>query len=182
MKQGTVSILVGCHSPLHSLWVLIAWVKHHHRLPRPWELMCILLHDIGHWGKDYLDDIAAKRLHYQLGAKLAGRLFGPKGFDLVAGHDPHSGYPASALLKPDKASFLVAPRWWLYTNLFFEPKIRGVKMSRREHIDRFLKLVRENVESGHYGSNHDIFMAQDASWKETMPDTPEPSSKEASNG
>ena len=160
MKQGTWSVLFGCHSVLHSFLVLIAWVKLYKRPPRPWEFVCIFIHDIGHWGKDYLDDIEQKRQHWELGAKLAGRLFGSKGFQLVAGHDVYSGHPESTLMKPDKYAFYIAPRLWLLTNLFVEPKIITNGMGRWEHVSAFKREVRSNIDAGIYKSTHDIFMKQ----------------------
>ena len=123
MKQGTVSILFGCHSPIHSLVVLAAWGKLYHQLPSWWEIGCIFLHDIGHWGKDYLDDYELKKHHHKLGTKVCGRLFGKKGFDLVTGHNAYDGQSRSKLYQPDKFSWIIAPSWWMWTNTVFEPKL-----------------------------------------------------------
>ena len=82
MKQGTVSVLVGVHCPVHAFFVTLAWRKVYGRWPELWELGCILLHDIGHWGLDYLDDPAEKAKHWELGAALARALFGQRGWDL----------------------------------------------------------------------------------------------------
>lgn len=165
MKQGTISVLFGCHSVLHSICVARAWRKLYGRLPAPWEAVCILLHDVGHWGKDYLDDVEQKKQHWILGARIAGRLFGPKGYELVAGHCTYSGVPASPMLKADKYSYLVTPRWYLITNLVVEPKIRNNGMTRGEHVDNFLREVRDNIESERWGSTHDIYLKQKR-WKQ----------------
>ena len=161
MKQGTVSVLFGCHSQIHSMFVVLAWIKLYHRLPNWWQLSCILIHDIGHWGKNYLDDIEVKQQHWILGATIARKLFGEKGWLFVAGHDRYSGYPESELLKPDKYSWIIAPRLWIVTNLLFEPKMRQNGMGRWEHADYFKKEVKRNIESGDYASAHDIYMRQD---------------------
>ena len=160
MKQGSWSVLFGCHSSIHSILVIIAWVKLYKRFPRPWELICIFIHDIGHWGKDYLDDIEQKRQHWELGAKIAGRLFGNKGFLFVAGHDFYSGHPNSPLLKPDKYSFYIAPKLWLFSNLLVEPKIRNNGMGRWEHVSAFRWEARRKIDAGIYESSHDIFIEQ----------------------
>ncbi|KKN34695.1 hypothetical protein LCGC14_0791220 [marine sediment metagenome] len=160
MKQGSWSVLFGCHSWFHCILVLIAWVRYYRKLPTWREIICIFIHDIGHWGKDYLDDPELKHQHWELGALLAERLFGDKGFKLVAGHDHYSGYPESKLLKPDKISFAIAPKWWLYSNLLVEPKIRSNGMGRWEHVSAFKRTVRANVIAGNYMSNHDVFLEQ----------------------
>lgn len=160
MKQGSWSVLLGCHSLFHSMLVIIAWVKLYKRLPNWWQFVCILLHDIGHWGKDYLDDLKQKRQHWILGAEIAGKLFGDKGFKLVAGHDKYSGYPESLLLKPDKYAWAIAPKWWLLTNLIIEPKIRNNGMSRWEHLSSFRREVRKNIAAGSFLSAHDIYLEQ----------------------
>jgi hypothetical protein len=155
--QGTISILIGCHSPMHSLLVLIAWVKLYGVFPRPWQVACIFLHDIGHMGKNYLDDVDAKNEHWRLGARIAGWLFGQKGYDLCAGHNIHSGALESLLSKPDKYSYLLAPEWWLWTNTLFEPKL-AMGYTRREAIRRFRERVRESIETGKYHPTHEFYI------------------------
>ena len=82
MKQGTLSVLFGCHSFVHCTIVLMEWIKLYHRMPKLWQIACIYLHDIGHWGKDYLDDYELKKHHHELGAKVCRYLFGQKGKQL----------------------------------------------------------------------------------------------------
>ena len=79
MKQGTISVLIGCHSIIHSILVVKAWKILYGSYPCWWEFVCILLHDIGHWGKDYLSDYEAKKRHWVLGAKVSRRLVGYRG-------------------------------------------------------------------------------------------------------
>ena len=112
IKQGTWSVLLGCYSPIHSLLVFIAWIKLYHSLPSWWQVICILIHDIGHWGKDYLDDYEEKKKHGELGAKIAKWLFGQKGYDLVIGHNLYTEVSKSALHDPDKYSWTLAPIWY----------------------------------------------------------------------
>ena len=158
MRQGTVSVIVGCHSPVHSLLVFLSWKKLHGRWPKLWETGCILLHDVGHWGKDYLTDYEQKKCHWQLGTRLAGFLFGKKGYELVAGHCPNeSGFPESLLYKPDKYSWYLAPSWWQYWNNEVEPKIRH-RLSRRESVRSFRAQVKASIESGCYKPTHQIYL------------------------
>ena len=77
-------------------------------MPAVWEAVCIALHDVGHIGRQYLDDQKEKAEHWRLGALLASHIFGPKGWALCAGHSSHSGEPRSALYKADKLSWTLA--------------------------------------------------------------------------
>ena len=160
MKQGTWSVLFGCHSPVHSIVVLVAWIKLYHSLPSWWQIVCILVHDIGHWGKDYLDDYELKKRHGELGAKIAKRLFGQKGYALVAGHNLYNGMPKSALHDPDKYSWVIAPVWWIMTNTLFEPKLQRKGSTRRESAVMFKEAMRTNMESGFKELGHEIYMKQ----------------------
>ena len=167
--QGTVSVLVGCHSVVHSLLVLASWVKIYGRWPRWWQVVCIFLHDVGHWGLDYLDDYGQKKRHWRAGAVMAGRLFGAKGYAFCAGHEPQdSGEPVSGLYKADKYSWHIAPWWWLWLNCVAEPKI-AMGYPKREAIRRFRVQVRQSVESGEYRSTHSMYLEHCRN-KEEMPD------------
>jgi len=157
MKQGTVSILVGCHSPIHSILVLKSWHRLYDSWPEPWQVCCIFLHDIGHIGTNYLTDLTEKRSHWKLGARIASKLFGQKGFDLVAGHDAYSGYPRSLLYKPDKYSWYIAPYWWLLSNTFTEPGI-NTGLSHKQSVSDFKRQVAQNIESSTFRPTHDIYM------------------------
>jgi len=160
MKQGTVSVLLGCHSPIHSLIVIVAWWKLYHYPPNWWQIVCILIHDIGHWGKDYLDDYELKKKHGELGAKVAKFLFGQKGYDLVAGHNPYEGSPRSKLFKPDKYSWVIAPTWWMVTNTLFESKLQRKGSSRLESATMFKEAMRENMKTGFEKKGHEIYLEQ----------------------
>lgn len=161
MKQGTVSILVGVHSPVHSLLVALAWHRLYRTWPRPWELMCIVLHDVGHVSLDYLDDPAQKVRHWRLGARIAGRLFGPKGYDLVAGHCADSGAERSKLYKPDKYSRSLEPSWLQWFCTVVEPKVT-LGRSRWEHVRWFRSVVAANIESGEYRDLHHLCLERRA--------------------
>ena len=160
MKQGTVSVLVGAHSPVHSLVVLAAWCRLYRRLPALWELVCILVHDWGHWGTQYLDDYEAKKAHWILGARVAKRLFGRKGYDLVAGHCSYDGQSQSALYRPDKYSWVIAPIWWMWTNNVFEPKLVRPDRSKMQSARDFKEAMRLNWATGLTRRGHDIYLEQ----------------------
>lgn len=144
MRQGTMSVLLGCHSPVHSLIVLVAWRKLHGRWPAWWQTICIFLHDIGHWGKDYLDDYEQKKRHGELGAKVCRFLFGQRGYDLVVGHSPYNGEVRSLLHDPDKYSWVIAPLWWIITSNVFEPKLQMRGSTRRESAVLFKEAMRQS--------------------------------------
>lgn len=158
MKQGTISVLLGCHSPIHSILVWIAWKKIHGRFPRFWETFCIFLHDVGHWGKNYLDDYEQKKQHWKAGARIAGFLFGPKGYDLVAGHDIHGDRPESMMYRPDKYAYSISPMWWLVLNIFFERKLLCPGKTWRQSASDFKRSARKNVESGEYREGHALYL------------------------
>jgi hypothetical protein len=160
VKQGTISVMFGCHSPIHSLVVIIAWYKLYHRLPNWWQIICIFLHDIGHWGKDYLDNYEQKKQHAQLGAKIAKHLFGQKGYDLIIGHNPYEGTPKSKLFEPDKYSWVIAPTWWLISNTYFEPKLQRKGNTRRESAIMFKTAMKENMDTGFKELGHEIYLKQ----------------------
>ncbi|MDP2730300.1 MAG: hypothetical protein Q8O55_07450 [Dehalococcoidales bacterium] len=158
MRQGTVSVLIGCHSPVHSYYVWKAWRKLYGKWPSFRETGCIAIHDIGHWGKDYLTDYEQKKRHWELGARVAKRLFGEYGYRMVAGHCEYAGIPLSPLYKADKYSWALAPYWWLMTHRTTEPKLARSNMKRSDDVRKFMKEVRENVESGTWASTHSIWM------------------------
>lgn len=155
-KQGTISILLGCHSPIHSILVIRAWKELYGHWPKFWEFVCIFLHDIGHIGLNYLDDYDQKKVHWKLGARISKKLFGQKGFDLVAGHDKNSGYPESRLRKPDKYSWCIAPYWFLYFNYLIEPKLIRTGKTKHQSIIAFRKVVKANFENGFIKSTHEL--------------------------
>jgi hypothetical protein len=149
--------------------VTIAWHHLYGSWPRPWELGCIFLHDIGHLGKDYLSNLEDKKRHWELGARIAMRLFGPKGFYLIAGHCEYSGELQSILSKPDKYSWYISPRFWLYWNDIIEPKLRH-GLPRKQSVDLFQAQIRNNIESGRYGSNHQMYLDRISEPKEAPHD------------
>jgi len=135
-------------------------VKLYRKLPNWWQLLCILIHDIGHWGKDYLDNYDEKKQHSELGAKIAKVLFGQKGYDLIDGHNMYNKDRRSQLHDPDKYSWIIAPIWWMVSNTIFEPKLIRKGCGRRESAVMFKEAMRENMKSGFQELGHDIYLRQ----------------------
>lgn len=157
MKQGTVSIIIGCHNIIHCYFVLRAWRELYKEWPEPWQFICILLHDIGHFGIDYLDDLEAKQNHWRLGASIASKLFKTRGYAFIAGHCEYSGWPQSKLFKADKYSWHLAPFWWVYWNNIVEPRIK-CGMKNGDAARDFKANIAKMVESGDYRSTHEFFI------------------------
>jgi hypothetical protein len=157
MKQGTISVLFGCHSVIHSYWVWRAWHKLYNKWPLPRETVCIIIHDWGHWGTNYLNNEQEKADHWILGTRIALKLFGIRGAALVAGHTNASKYPQSKLLKPDKYSWLLAPEWWIKTNYLVEPKINcGIPL--KVAAKKFKEAVKANIDSDSWEDTHAIYL------------------------
>jgi len=168
VKQGTVSVLVGCHSPVHSVIVVLAWKKLYGKWPTFKELVCIFLHDIGHWGLDYLDDVEQKNKHWRLGAQVAEWLFGIEGYRLCAGHCRQSGMGESKLYRADKYSWHIAPFWWVWLNNFTEPKIMVGYTSSAAAVRDFKARVKESVESGSFSETHKFYLERRRRAEETV--------------
>jgi hypothetical protein len=158
IRQGTISWFIGCHNMIHSILVLISWIKLYGEKPKFWQICCIFLHDIGHVGLDYLDDPEQKKIHWKKGAEIAKSLFGEKGFKFIAGHDINSGYPQSELYKPDKYSWYIAPTWFLWLNNIAEPKLMINCKSNMDAVKKFQIAVKKNIESGDYAPTHSIYI------------------------
>jgi hypothetical protein len=157
MKQGTISILVGCHSPVHTLYVLKAWIGLYHKMPCFWELVCILLHDIGHYNTNYLDNLDEKKNHWRLGAEIGKKLFGMKAFEFMAGHCEYSGYSQSKLYKPDKIS-QIHPFWWSFIYQTFEPNLTKGFKTKRESWQAWQKQVKTSISSGEFRGSHEMYL------------------------
>ena len=154
MTEGTKSYLFGCHHFfIHPLLVFIAWRKEYRSWPKFWELGCIFLHDIGHLGKQYLSDPDQKAEHWRLGAKIALRLFGFKGYALVAGHAKHPTIPSSKMFIPEKRSWLEAPDWWLWLNYWAEDFKSDAAKPKV-----WKKMVAENLQAGCPKDSHEMYL------------------------
>ncbi len=159
ISQGTISVLVGCHSPIHSILVLMAWIKLYKKWPKFWQIVCIFLHDIGHFGLNYLSDYEQKKMHWRRGATIACKLFGSKGFLFVAAHDINTihQYNEHPLYRSDRYSWSIAPYCWLYSNCIFEPKLRmGYTINKAVKI--FRDMVRESINTGKFHETHSFFL------------------------
>jgi len=158
MKEGTKSLLFGCHQfILHPIFVIIAWYKLGYGNPKFWELVCIFLHDIGHWQKDYLSDYKQKEQHWKLGAEIALRLFGLDGWWFIAGHTRQSGRNfdeknKNKLFFADKYSWIIAPKCWLRLN----DRIEG--FDKHRPIEDWLKKIEENFLLGCPKGSHQIYL------------------------
>lgn len=123
MKEGTKTWFFGYHSIVHSIAVLIAWKKLYGEFPKPWQFVCILIHDIGYIGRDHLKD-GTNLEHSVLGGKIAYKLFGTRGWEFVVGHSrkdaEHYNLPLSDLEPPDDYSALIVPEWWVDFTCWFE--------------------------------------------------------------
>lgn len=158
ISQGTRSVLYGIHSPLHSISVTLAWKKHYGKWPELWELACIFLHDIGHIGTQYLDNIEEKNRHWKLGAEFAYYLFGQKGYELVAGHCSTSDTPKSRLYVPDKLSNITEPLIFSCWKCFIEPEIRNQNEGVIEHAKKWRELVTQSINSGNIIDSHELYL------------------------
>lgn len=160
MKQGTVSVLFGCHSFVHSILVCLAWKRLYSTWPCVWQIVCIFLHDIGHWGTDYLNNHEEKKDHWVFGADIAQKLFGLDAYFFTAAHCTHSGYPESMLYKADKYSYYIAPTWWLWWNSIVEPSLNGGK-SIKAAVREFRAQVKKSIESGEYRESHSMYLERE---------------------
>lgn len=117
MRVGTKSVLLGVHQCLwHPITVYLAWVDLF-GWPKPWEIFCILIHDIGYIGKAEMDGPEGNK-HPELGAKIAGALFGEKARLECLGHsrsyaEAH-GLKTSRLCWADKWSPMFDPTHWYW--------------------------------------------------------------------
>lgn len=157
MTEGTRSVLFGSHNPLmHGYCVLKAWRHLYKCNPEPWELVCILVHDLGHIGLNYLSDPLQKNAHWVMGAVIARWLCGEKGFKLCAGHTNKSGYLLSALKLADKYSWVVAPLWWLHSN----DRVEGLDRLRGTKVETFIKAMKEQCDNNDWRDCHDWLLEQ----------------------
>jgi hypothetical protein len=145
MRVGTKSLLFGVHQViLHPLFVLIAW-WHLYGRPSWRELVCIVIHDWGYWGKPNMDGAAGEK-HPVLGARLARRLFGVEYGNLTLLHSRHYARivheDPSRLCWADKLSHLYYPTW-LY---LFLARTRGEIREYRQMAQRYIPLEASDEE------------------------------------
>lgn len=119
LSVGTKSLLFGVHAFWwHPLTVWWAWHKLYGEWPDLRTCVCIFFHDVGYLGCKNMDGPEGQN-HTELGARIVGRLFGPKYYDLVRWHSRHlsklHGMNESKLCWPDKTSMLFDPYWFYVT-------------------------------------------------------------------
>jgi len=166
MRLGTKSILIGVHQFLwHPITVYLAWLDLY-GWPKWWEIVCILVHDLGYLGKSEMDGPEGHS-HPELGAKIAGLLCGERGRLECLGHSrsyaESRGIPTSKLCWADKWSPMFDPThfYWLrgvasgeiaeYRITF--PRAQGE--SSLMWTVAFKKYVRDNSEKIWAGANGD---------------------------
>jgi len=155
MTEGTKSWLFGCHSIIHSYYVIKSWKILYKKYPKFWQMICILLHDIGYWGTDYLTN-KSNEGHAELGAKIARSLFGDKGYYLILGHSSKAvkkhNIDFSKLEAPDDYSWIISSMLWLKWNHWVE----GFNITSPES---WKEAVKKNWESGERTkSSYDNFL------------------------
>lgn len=118
MNVGTKSVLWGVHQfLLHPLFVLRAWLILYGTWPKAHQLAAIITHDLGYFGAPNMDgpegeahpERVANWWRRHLGAfgeKVAVEVLGHSRF-----HAAKHKLPTSALLRPDKLSNALYPRW-----------------------------------------------------------------------
>jgi len=116
MKTGTKTLIFGNHLWwLHPLFVYIAWVKLYKSMPSWREVICIIIHDWGYWGKPNLDGDEGEN-HPQFAAELALDLFGHEYWELCMFHSRfqakrYRNSPPSKLCLADKLGVAMMPTW-----------------------------------------------------------------------
>lgn len=115
VSVGTKSLTFGVHQFLwHPITVYWAW-KELYGSPNLREMVCILIHDWGYLGKRSMDGEDGVS-HPELGARIAGRIFGKEYSDMVLGHSrtysQRNRIQVSRLCYADKLSIVYEPSWF----------------------------------------------------------------------
>lgn len=119
MRIGTKTLLFGNHLWwLHPLFVYMAWLKLYKQLPNWHEIICIIIHDWGYWGKPNLDGKEGEE-HPQWAARWSQNHLGRYYADLC---DYHSRFRArkfgekpSKLCLADKLGVALMPTYlWVF--------------------------------------------------------------------
>jgi hypothetical protein len=122
--------------------VIKAWKILYKEYPCFWQIVCIIIHDIGYCGKDYLTN-KSNNNHAELGALIGYFLFGDKAWIFLIGHSRSActkfKVSMSSLEPPDDYSWMIAPAWWLKWNTKVEPQLHG---------EEWREAVKKNWENG----------------------------------
>lgn len=158
MKVGTKSLLFGVHSIIwHPMTVLFAWIKLYD-LPNYKEFICIFIHDWGYWGCSDMDGDEGID-HPELGAKIAGYLFGIEYQNLCLFHSRHyakaHGMSPSKLCYADKLSIAYDPMF-LY---LLRARVTGELLLYREKSHVSGKILKDKPDKEWFIWLRDHFVA-----------------------
>jgi len=150
LKTGTKSILFGVHQFIwHPITVYLAWIYVYKQIPNFKETICIIIHDLGYWGKSNMDCEDGQK-HPELGAKIALKLLdkgkSKKYYNLCLYHSRH--YSKNKKHKPSKLC------WADKMSIKFEPcvvyitkaKLSGELEEYRENSKEFCSIDKSNKE------------------------------------
>lgn len=178
LKRGTKSILFGVHQFLwHPFTIWRAWRYLYKRNPTAYELIAIFCHDLGYWGKPYMDSpegqthpeggaTIAMHLAYWL-ARVRGRsrdtatVIGIRVYRLSLFHSTHyaqkKNAPVSALYLPDKVCILFDPKWFyllrgkwsgeVYEYAGRENAQRGTDMTVEDWLYFYRKAIKQKADA-----------------------------------
>jgi hypothetical protein len=112
---GSRSLLFGVHQFLWHPWTVYrAWLYLYGK-PTWREIVCIIVHDLGYWGKSDMDGEEGTR-HPEVGANFASRILGEEYRKLVLYHSRHyaklQNEVPSKLCWADKLSIQFDPKWF----------------------------------------------------------------------
>jgi hypothetical protein len=147
MKRGTKSVLFGVHQFIwHPVTVYLGWLYLYRKLPSFWESIAIIVHDIGYWECENMDDEKGEQ-HPRVGAKLIRKLalFCGKDWRTAARYEWlvtfHSRYLAaqyqvspSALCWADKTSLKFDPAWFYLLRAWLSGELAEYRANAAGHI------------------------------------------------
>lgn len=145
MRVGTKSVLFGVHQCLwHPITVILAWRHIYGTYPSWRMLICIIVHDLGYVGCSTIDGEDGER-HVELGARIAGWLFGSRYRDEVLFHSRHYARNAqrdpSDLCWADKASVLFDPAWFY----LLRARLSGELSEYRGNAAAYVSMEEEDI-------------------------------------
>jgi len=137
---GTRSILFGAHQlALHPWFVVAAWIRLY---GWPWDLrlwLVFVIHDLGYWGKPNMDG-AEGETHPEWAARVMGRLFGPRWYDVCL---LHSRFYANTLDRPfsrlcvaDKLAIALTPAWLYLPMVRFTGELDEYRRGQRGRTEQ----------------------------------------------
>ena len=145
MKTGTKSLIFGIHQVfLHPILVYRAWMLLYER-PTLKELICIIVHDWGYFGKPNLDGKEGTR-HPELGAKIAGKLFGKEYEEFCLCHSRHYalilGKEPSKLCWADKLSLTLENKKFYLFRATLSGEMKELRMTA--HVNNLIDISESN--------------------------------------